>query len=65
MRKAAKDNDARIRCLFELTFSRPPSDNERDVARGLLNKLPNGDPVTILRDLAHVLLCANEFVYLD
>ncbi len=65
MREAAKDDEARIRRLFELTFSRPPTENERDVARKLLDKPPKGDPATIMRDLAHVLLCANEFVYLD
>ncbi len=65
IREAASDNDARIRRLFELTLSRPPTEKEWGVARRLLGNQPKGDPKTLLHDLAHVLFCANEFVYLD
>jgi hypothetical protein len=55
------DVEARVRRLFRLTFAREPTADEMKAARQLL-ALPGGD---VWRDLAHVLLCSNEFVYVD
>jgi hypothetical protein len=48
--------------LFQLLFQRPADANEHRTA-GLI--LGQADPHTAWQDLAHVLLCSNEFVYID
>ena len=48
--------------LFQLLFQRPADANEHQTA-GLI--LGQADPQTAWQDLAHVLLCSNEFVYID
>jgi len=53
-----KDESARIERLFRLLFSRSASSEEMKLARSVLE---HGE----LRDLAHVLICSNEFVHLD
>jgi mono/diheme cytochrome c family protein len=67
-RRAAREEPtnpgARIERLFRLAFSRPARSEEHRIAARLLGPVP----VTSLdpwRDLAHVLLCSNEFVYVD
>jgi hypothetical protein len=62
MREAPTDADGRIQRLFQLLFARPASTAEMKLAQEFLTK---GDPATAWRDLAHVLLCSNEFVTLD
>jgi hypothetical protein len=61
-RAEPKDEEARVRRLFRLTFARLPTADEMKLARQFVGK---GDAQTAWRDLAHVLLCSNEFVYLD
>ncbi len=53
--------DHRLKRLFQLVYARPPTADELKIARELLAK---SSPTT-WRDLAHVLLCSNEFVYVD
>jgi mono/diheme cytochrome c family protein len=56
------DDTARIQRAYQLLFGRPPSNEELDISRQVV-----GTPGTSAGwvDLAHVLLCTNEFVYLD
>ena len=56
---------ARIERVYRLLFSRAPREAEAAIAREVVSR---GDPAGMNSgwvDLAHVLLCSNEFVYLD
>jgi hypothetical protein len=64
-RDEPKDEDARIHHLFQLTFNRSPTADEMRIARTFLDRPRAGGPETAWRDLAHVVLSSNEFVYLD
>jgi len=64
-RDEPKDEVARIRRLFRLTFARAASEVEVKVARALLSAPRKGATDLAWRDLAHVLLLSNEFIYLD
>jgi hypothetical protein len=54
-----------INRAYQLLFARPARKEEVAIARELLAK--SGQPQTeaAWRDLAHVLLCSNEFIYVD
>ncbi len=54
----ASDDTARIGCAYELLYARPPDADE--VAIGLRFLAGSN-----LSDYVHVLLCSNEFVYVD
>ncbi len=64
-REASSDDTARIEYAYRLLFGRSPTDDELAIARGVLSAGDANDPVAVWADLAHVLLCSNEFVYLD
>jgi cytochrome c553 len=64
-RDEPKDETARVERLFQLVVARPATEDEMKIARQLLAKPRKGGPETVWRDLAHVLLCSNEFAYLD
>lgn len=64
-REQRTDSDARIRRLFELAYSRPPTPAEVSLARTLALPQSNQDPKAAWIDLAHVILCSNEFVHVD
>ena len=64
-RDEPKDDVARIQRLFRLTFARAASEDEVKVARTLLAAPRKGGADLAWRDLAHVLLLSNEFIYLD
>ncbi len=51
-------DDARIQRAWRLLFCRQATDDELTIARQLLTQ-------SNLNDLAHVLLCSNEFIYID
>ena len=56
---------ARIERAYRLLFARPPRPGEVEVCRRFLarpGKLPAGAD---WQGLAHVLLCSNEFIYVD
>jgi hypothetical protein len=53
----------RIERSYQLLFSRPPTADEIAVARQLLTEGTPADAAWT--DLAHTLLCSNEFVYVD
>jgi hypothetical protein len=59
------DEAARIQLLFRLVFVRAAITNEVQIARQLLAAPRTGGADIAWRDLAHVLLCSNEFIYLD
>ena len=56
---------ARIHHAFQLLFARPARPEELKLAQRLLATTGDNDPAAAWRELAHVLLCSNEFVYLD
>jgi mono/diheme cytochrome c family protein len=62
-REVPGDESARIRRAFLLLFARPPTAEEVALARQILSR--PGKEGAAWRDLAHVLLCSNEMVYLD
>ena len=64
-REEPKDEGARIQRLFQLTLNRTATPDELTIARQFLTRPRNGGSATAWRDLAHVVLTGNEFVYLD
>ncbi len=64
-REVPKDETARIQHAYQLVFGRPAVAEEIEIARQIVARAgPQGDTAGWV-DLAHVLLCSNEFVYLD
>jgi hypothetical protein len=63
-REVPKDEAARVERLFQLLFARSATAEELKVARELLATWKDG-AVAAWQDLAHVLLCSNEFAYID
>jgi cytochrome c553 len=53
---------SRIRLAYELLYGRPPRSDEIAIAMQLVGPSAGNEGWA---DLAHVLLCSNEFVYLD
>lgn len=56
-----ENETARIEQTYHLLFGRPPTSKEIDIARQVIAQ----GAATGWVDLAHVLLCSNEFVYVD
>ena len=56
---------SRIQHAYELLFSRMATAEEIAVARQLVAEGSQTEPAAAWIDLAHVLLCSNEFVYVD
>ena len=56
---------ARIERAYQLLFGRQPQAVELAVAQAVLRGADTADPMAGWIDLAHVLLCSNEFIYLD
>ena len=61
MREAPRGDEARIRFLYTLVLGRPPTRAERDVGVELLSAAAADS----LERYCHLLLCTNEFLYLD
>ena len=55
----------RVQRLFQILFSRRATADEAELARRLLARLGKGDAEAAWRDVAHVLLCGNELIYID
>jgi hypothetical protein len=56
----------RVRWLYELLYSRPPTDEEVRLSVAMLQSTESqGEPTLTWEQYAHALLCANEFVYID
>jgi hypothetical protein len=62
LREVPANFEARIRRLYLLTLGRPPTEQEIEMGMELLNSVAAGDP---WERLCHLILCTNEFVYLD
>ncbi len=60
-----KDDAARIQFAYQLLFGRLATVEELEIATQMVSQPGTADPTARWRDLAHVLLCSNEFVYLD
>jgi len=56
---------ARIQYAYRLLFNRSPTAAETVLAQQLVKDTSLPDPNTVWADLAHILLCTNEFVYID
>jgi hypothetical protein len=61
VREAPQGDEARIRFLYTLILGRPPTPVERDVGIKLLSTEAGNS----LERYCHLLLCTNEFLYLD
>jgi hypothetical protein len=61
-REAPADTEARIRRLYALALGRPPTRAEIDLGVQLLAQAGNADS---WERFCHLVLCTNEFVYLD
>jgi hypothetical protein len=61
VREAPQSDEARIRFLYTLVLGRPPTLVERDVGMELLS----AEEGNSLERYCHLLLCTNEFIYLD
>lgn len=58
------DETKRVQFAFQLLYGRPVHDDELSIARKIVGSSSNEDRSGWI-DLAHMLLCSNEFVYLD
>jgi hypothetical protein len=58
------DDGTRVQWLYQTLFSRPPDDEERAISMRLLD-VPNVDRQLLWERYCQVLLCTNEFVYVD
>ena len=65
LQRGGPNTTSRIGHAFQLLYGRPPSQQEHNVARELLEEAGGVDSHEAWVDLAHVLLCSNEFFYLD
>ena len=59
-REIPADDTARIELAYHLLYARPAKPEEAAICRDLLAKSGNS-----WRELAHTLLCSNEFIYVD
>ena len=64
-REASGDETARIQRAYALLFARQASAEEIGICREFLARAGKSGADTAWQDLAHVLLCSNEFVYVD
>ena len=63
MREAASDrHEDRIRCLYEVSLARAPTSAETEIGLQLLTDSTEGNP---LGRYCRVILCSNEFIYVD
>lgn len=61
----AKDDAERVRLLYQRVFSRPPKPQEVKIAVGYVQSQSGNSKTNPWQRLAHVLLAANEFVFVD
>jgi hypothetical protein len=64
--EAGPANDpARLDRAYRLLFGRPPLPLEVEIARSFLARARERGALAAWTDYAHVLLCSNEFIYID
>ena len=64
VREAPANNEGRIRYLYVLALGRPPTKAEIDLGTKLLAPAADGAPDPLER-YCHLILCTNEFLYID
>ena len=62
VRRESSGTEARIARAYRLAYGRPPTAEEIEVGRGLVG---NGDDPVAWTGYLHVILCGNEFVFVD
>ncbi len=62
---ASESEMKRIQLAYQLLFARSATDEELEIAGQIVNQGATAGDATGWTDLAHVLLCSNEFVYID
>ena len=65
IREAPTNEDDRIQRAYQLLFARRPRPGELAIARQMVEQNRQNEPEATWTELAHLLLCSNEFVYLD
>ena len=65
LREAPDDQTARIHWMYQVLFARLARADELEIGHQLLSKSGPADAEAAWRDFAHVLLCTNEFIYVD
>jgi len=65
LREVPEDETTRIQRAYKMLFGRSATAEEIAIAREILGQADQRHSVIAWTDLAHVLLCSNEFVYLD
>ncbi|MSU36400.1 MAG: DUF1553 domain-containing protein [Pedosphaera sp.] len=65
LREAGDDEAARVDWAYQRLFGRPAQREEIQVAHQLLAQSGGPETESAWRDVAHVLLCSNEFIYVD
>ncbi len=65
LRETGRDETARIERAYQLLFGRAPHPDEIQIGRNLLAQFGGSKEETAWRDYTHVLLCSNEFIYVD
>jgi Protein of unknown function (DUF1553)/Protein of unknown function (DUF1549)/Planctomycete cytochrome C len=65
LRGEAPDDAGRIDRACQLLFGRPPREEERSIGKAFLDRVSGRGSDDTWTDYLHVLLCSNEFVYLD
>jgi hypothetical protein len=62
---SAEEDSARIHDAYWLLYGRPPTSGEVELGLGYLQGGPSDDPQRAWTQYAHVLLIANDFLYVD
>jgi cytochrome c553 len=60
-----RDTDARIAWVYNLLFARSPSNEETAHGNNLLNRSSSPPTIEAWESYCQVLLCLNEFIYID
>ncbi len=65
LKSKSSDDAARVRSLYQRLYSRDPRDEEVQLGLKLLSHAATDDRLNAWTRYAQVLLCANEFIYVD
>ena len=65
LRQGPDEESARIHWTYQLLYGRPARSEELAIGHQLLAKSGEPEAESAWSDLVHVLLCANEFIYVD
>ena len=65
LREVPGNETARVHRAYQVLFARPARADELEIGLQLVAKSSSLDAEAAWRDCAHVLLCTNEFIYVD